>query len=509
MELRRTLALGASALVLVACGESHTPEEDAAIVFDASFPDTGTDSGPPPSNVGAACESDADCSGPADSCLTEGSSGIPGGYCTAYCSSDADCPSGSGCVPVGGGTSICFALCDGTNPDDQCPPRLGCTSLGGPASPQVCLPGCENDAECGDGLECVAGGGSLGAGICIDPDASLGGACTSDADCPTSAECLASLDFPGGTCVLAGCDATINTGCPDDAECIPAGFGGGTCFDACTADSDCRDGWECAPSTAAPDRSICQPIFDPDNLGQVCSAGRGSCQGGDCLTETTYGFPDSYCADFGCDPTATDPGCPGDGVCLATSGGGGICLDGCSEDTDCRTAYRCRPLDFDDPSSPRACLPGCTMDSHCTAMTGGGTRYVCNPGTGYCARPFDPDELGEPCAGGFRECRGGLCLTEDASGWPAGICAYAGCRLSGTGPSATCPSGSVCIDDGAGDPELGICVDGCTVGTTSCRPGYACVALADGGTEGACRPACTASDCGAGNTCNTETGLCE
>ncbi|MCZ7682232.1 MAG: hypothetical protein M5U28_26950 [Sandaracinaceae bacterium] len=74
-------------------------------------------------------------------------------------------------------------------------------------------------------------------------------------------------------------------------------------------------------------------------------------------------------------------------------------------------------------------------------QTGGGTRYVCNPGTGYCARPFDPDELGEPCAGGFRECRGGLCLTEDASGWPAGICAYAGCRLSGTGPSATCPSG--------------------------------------------------------------------
>lgn len=501
MELRRTFALSASALVLAAaCGESHMTEPDAAIVFDATFPDTGTDSGPPPSNVGASCAIDEDCMGPADMCIGE-----LGGYCSAICSSDADCPAGSACVNLG--TMVCLDLCNSDTPDDQCADGLGC--IGGGPVPPVCLPGCEGDAECGEGLTCVLGGGAFGAGACIDPDAPLGAACTSDADCPPSGTCATGADYPGGTCVIAAvCDADTNVGCPDDAQCLPGGFGGDICWDGCTTDADCRSGWECADSVSAPGRLTCQPIFGADNLGQECV--EGPCPGGDCLTEQLYGFPGSYCADFGCDPAATtDSGCPNGGICAPTSDGVGICLLGCTADTDCRTGYRCVPADRENPDRGSACRPGCTEDSQCTARLRDGTPYECNPGTGLCARPFDVTELGEPCAGDFRQCRGGLCLTGDASGWPAGMCVFPGCRLTGTGPSATCPAGSVCTDDGAGDPELGVCVDACTVGGTDCRPGYACVALTDGGTDGACRPACDASSCVGGTTCNTETGLCE
>lgn len=465
MELRRTSALVASALFLIACGESHGPEQDAAIVFDATFPDTGTDAGPPPSNVGASCATDGDCRGPADLCITE-----LGGYCSLVCGSDADCPSDSVCIDLG--TPVCLRACD-DDPTDPCPDGLGCRS-GQPGIPPICLPGCDTDAECGDGLSCLSGSGPFLAGTCVDPDAELGGPCTSDAECPPSAACLESLDYPGGVCVLAGCNPNTNTGCPGDAQCLPQGFGGGVCWDGCATNDDCRSGWECTELVDGPGRRVCQPVFEPGNLGQVCSAGRGSCQGGLCFTETDTGFPDSYCVDPGCDPDAADPGCPGDGVCARTTAGYGVCLDGCTTNDDCRTAYRCRPVDPERPERGNACFPGCTDDGQCSATTGGGTPYVCNPGTGYCHRPFNPGELGEPCTGtSFRQCRGGLCLTE-SQGWPGGMCTYPGCSLSGASPSATCPAGSVCADDGSGDPDLGVCVPSCTVGGSDCRSGYEC-----------------------------------
>ncbi|NOY90196.1 MAG: hypothetical protein GXP55_03225 [Deltaproteobacteria bacterium] len=47
-----------------------------------------------------------------------------------------------------------------------------------------------------------------------------------------------------------------------------------------------------------------------------------------------------------------------------------------------------------------------------------------------------------------------------------------------------------------------------TSASGTCRPGYACVASGSG-TDGACRPACSAdSDCTGGRSCDTDTGLC-
>lgn len=499
MTLRHRTHFACAALAAFAIGCLDTGAgQDAAITFDATFPDGWPDGGVR-SNVGARCDDDDDCRGPAGWCY-----GDLDGYCTELCDVDEDCPAGSICSQVSGWTSICLALCDPAQPG-QCPPGNGCTS--GQLFTPVCLPGCEDDTDCADGLTCLKGAGSFGAGVCIEPNAQLGGACGSAADCPTGTECIIDLDHPGGACVLRGCDEDANTACPGDAHCVPDGFFGGVCWDGCATDDDCRRDWQCIE--AVPGRRVCLPRFDPDRYGQICSAGRGSCAGGTCFTETYYGFPDSYCAGPECDPDAEDPGCPGDGVCASTTGGGGICVDGCVDDSDCRTAYRCRPVDRENPSRGSACFPGCTDNSQCTATTRGGTRYVCNPGTGYCDRPFDPDDLGSACVDDS-ECRGGRCMTEIEKGWPAGTCTYPGCSLTGaTTPAATCPAGSVCTDDGGGDPDLGVCARACTVGASTCRPGYECVALVPGETAGVCRPRCTEETCVAGTTCNDETGLCE
>lgn len=62
--------------------------------------------------MGAACDTDADCTGGL-TCLTE----FNGGYCgTAGCAADADCPEDSACVAHPNGTNYCFATCE-TNAD--------------------------------------------------------------------------------------------------------------------------------------------------------------------------------------------------------------------------------------------------------------------------------------------------------------------------------------------------------------------------------------------------------
>ena len=495
MKLRIvTLALAGALLMVVGCSESHDTMPDAAIVFDAELPPP--DAGPPPSSVGEPCRGDMDCTGGADTCVDE----LPGGYCSTFCGGGMECPTGSSCIEVGMGTQLCLADCDPAAGGDQCRAGYGCADIG------VCIPGCEDDADCDGGTMCDPSGGFSGEGQCFDPDAALGAACSESGECPSGGFCLPErFGFPGGYCGAFGCDADANTGCPDGGECFPS-RGGGICLAGCATDADCpREGYDCQDSVQFPGRLTCQASFDPDNLGQICSAGRGDCTGGACFSESDTGFPDSYCVQVGCDPEATDPGCGGDGVCvLAADGMTGLCLDGCAADSDCRAGYDCRPSDSSDPTSATACMPGCDDASVC-----GNDGFECNPGTGLCTEPFPEARRGEPCASG-EDCPGGRCLAEDDEGWPSGTCSFPGCRLSGTGPEASCPSGGVCVDDKAGDPALGVCVDGCTV-TTDCRPGYACVPSdeTDPTSALACQPACTDGDCGPGRTCSAATGLCE
>jgi hypothetical protein len=523
----KLLWLGIVGMGLVACGGgSHGRDDDAGITFDATPPpdgafDAGTDSGTLPGDgeVGSACTAGGDCEG--GFCIGP-DMGFPDGYCTSDCSGGGSCPDGSTCVTVDRmGTAVCLDDCDPSAAGRECRMGYGCADSF--MIPPVCLPGCTDDTDCEMGLECDPTGG-IGAGICFDPSAMPGGPCVDESMCPAGSFCLGEgfTGWPGGACGGPECDPVSGEGCPEGAACLET-MGGGICVAGCTVDSDCRDAYRCTTDAdtgrqycgpGCTDDSqcssgrVCNPAlgtcanpFDPDRLGQACN--RRTCPGGTCLREVDTGFPAAYCTYLGCDPAA-GTGCPGDGVCVAAADGTtGICLDGCTGDTDCREAYACRPSDPANPMSATACLPACTSDTQCA-----NDGYVCNNGTGLCTEPFMTALLGEPCSIAD-DCPGGRCLAEETSGYPSGMCVYPGCRLSGMGESEMCPTGSGCVDDGRGDPEIGICTPTCTVGTAGdCRPGYACDA-AMGATEGTCGPECTgAMDCISG-MCNTMTGLCE
>ena len=468
--MTRAALLGLVASSLAACGTSHdSGGEDAAITFDAAFPDAGPpDAGPPPTQIGTPCTADTDCDA-TDYCVTE----LEGGLCTRDCSTDEDCGTGSSCIVVDprSGAAICLASCEVGETPRRCRQGYGCAS--GIGTTPVCLPGCIDDSDCSSGLTCDPSGGAAGEGACFTPGAEVGDACTAETDCPSGAFCRGS--WPGGACVYFGCDYQTDD-CPAGSTCVASGGRfGALCAAECTSNADCREGYRCSPDVTFPDRRFCNPILDPSRLGQACSGGGGgmSCTGGQCLSEASSGFPGSYCVDVGCNPS-DGTGCPAGGVCVAGASGVGLCLDGCASPGDCRSGYACRPSDAEDPSSAPACLPGCTDDAQCANM-----GYVCNLGTGRCTEPFVASTLGQACTS-VEQCAGGRCLTE-AEGWPAGTCSYPGCRLSGTGPSATCPPGGVCVDDGGGDATLGVCVTACAPGGPACRGGYTC-------TDGACVP---------------------
>jgi hypothetical protein len=520
------LSLGALApAALAGCGSTHTTEDmiDAGpIIFDldgATLPDTPlVDAARPSGNVGAACSSPAECTGAADVCIPDQPGFLPGGYCTSACMpTDPDsCPTGSTCIEVGMGQAFCFQECDPAATARECRAGYGCADNFMALPANVCVGGCFDPSDCAAGQMCDRTGGALGAGACYDPAATLGGACETDGDCPMGGTCQdeAAGGWPGGACIAGGCDVETNMGCDAGAQCIPGGFGG-VCVEGCATDGDCRAEYACRPSPTYPDRTYCAPAcasdsectvagyvcnttlgtcappFDDARLGQSCSF-REPCEGGTCFGERDSGYPSGYCAYVGCE-LGVSGSCPGDGVC-ATRGTRNLCFDGCATDGDCRTGYACRPSNPADATSPLGCLPACASEDECPGRSTG-----CNLGTGLCLQEFDPGQLGNECTS-VAECVGGVCLSEASAGWPAGTCAFPGCRLSGSGPSSDCPMGSVCVDDGAGDPAIGACVTGCGAGTT-CRTGYACV-------EGACRPACTDTSCGAGRTCEMASGLC-
>lgn len=508
MHIRRSLGwtLACASLIATACSESHMTEPDAAIVIelDGAMLDGGPpDTGPVEDHLGEACSADEAC-GTDGVCLNEPDF-LPGGYCSRACSSDEDCGPGGACLMVGMGQQLCFRSCEPGASPRQCRPGYGCGSFGFGAPP-VCLGGCSDDTDCPSGLMCEPDSVIAVAGSCFDPGAGVGDACASADECPASGFCLDEdgNGWPEGSCVgISGCDPDANTGCDGDAQCIPTGDTP-LCVDGCTTAADCRPGYECSGLMAFPTRLVCNPActsddqcsagnvcnaalgtcdvpFDPDALGGECSRFRGGCEGGSCLAERELGFPRGYCAYTGC-TVGDDTTCPTGGACSPTAAGGGVCFDACATDSDCRGGYACRNVVPSDATSSLACLPACDADADCASM-----MRRCNVGTGLCTTPFVDANQGEPCVDGG-DCPGGRCLTE-ADGFPDGTCAAVGCSLMSGTTGVDCPSGSTCVDDEGGRPEIGYCLDACTVGAaTGCRTDYTCVELTAGATEGVCRP---------------------
>lgn len=252
-----------------------------------------TTTGGGPVNVAAECASDFDCGGNGH-CVTPQDNdpifggGAPGGYCTHKCSTDAECEGpASTCLMSPDGVGECALGCTFGVPElmylndpldrEKCHGRedLRCQQI--PDGSQVCLPTCGSDAQC-PGRHCDAktsvcvdaapAGDPLGAkcdpmamattcaGICI---AVAGGqslctsACTMGGEIPNENECGGSgsgvcLFSPQGTGVgdlgfcAQACGAQDHCQTPD-FFCFDIGLPDlGTCLnsESCTKDSDCQ-----------------------------------------------------------------------------------------------------------------------------------------------------------------------------------------------------------------------------------------------------------------------------
>ncbi len=281
------------------------------------------------------------------------------------------------------------------------------------------------------------------------------GVCHSDADCKGSRVCR------GGECVFP--DA-VDGGVPDGGE--PDGGDGGPDGGSPDAGHVDPDGGYMDPDGGSPDAGHGDPdggYMDPDGgrppgpgeVGAACQRARDCTHpGAVCIRQ----LPGGYCAIPGC-----PGGCPEGAECV-DGDAGPLCLDGCSTDAECRSAYMCR---YD--LGPGVCLP----------RQGGGTTEVGGP----CQRPSDC--AGEPA----------WCVLD----WPDGYCITFDCRVRG------CAEGSTCYDLGGGDSA---CFKDCMTPDDCGRPEYTCLVF-DPTRPGACLPRCDLADiCEPGQTCDPATGLC-
>ena len=220
LTLRHVSFLPALVVVaqLAACGGSPSPSASTpAVVADLLMTN----------GLGSACAAHGDCAGGV--CDRT----VPGGYCTAGCETDADCPD----------EGIC--------------------------GEGYCLQRCVSQRECrSEEFQCYASD-IPDVGVCgfdlsaVTPAApNTGAACRATVECmatsPLQAACMPSTNQEGGftgwqdgMCVAMGCGGDVV--CDAGFACVEGPVS--ICLPACTADSDCRTGYACAPDFGA-----CMPV---------------------------------------------------------------------------------------------------------------------------------------------------------------------------------------------------------------------------------------------------------
>ena len=171
-----------------------------------------------PTDIGAPCESDDDCSG--SICL----GWLPGGYCTLPdCGPDNPCPEGAMCAPLhhdGLEFDACLKLCD--MPED-------CRFEDGYA--------CDRDSTCWP----------VESGLVLHPE---GESCILDTQCGADfgAVCYPEYyanqptGFTDGYCIIWECK---QNGCPPGTKCMDVNTSTSACFAECESEDDCRPGYFC------------------------------------------------------------------------------------------------------------------------------------------------------------------------------------------------------------------------------------------------------------------------
>lgn len=257
------------------------------------------------------------------------------------------------------------------------------------------------------------------------PPGAIGGACAEDATCK-SGTCLQDPSFPGGYC-LSDCKSGAEA-CQAGSTCINY-LGYQWCFDSCTEDKQCRDGYVC-------DYNTCRP---PCTRQDHCKVGE-RCSGGRCNAPCT--------TDAACTPQRCQDG---------------VCVPPCTKDTECLPGERCD-----------------TATGSCQAGTGKKLGEACTkPGSGpECATGFclPTRKVCSITCKGSADCPVGswVCglekLDNDLNGTVDGAVAACVPRKGAGGPGALCAKDDDCASEHCYN---GWCLEGCA-GDANCPAGQSC-----------------------------------
>lgn len=156
----------------VACGVNET-SQDGRCVCQAGFARASAEEQCAMSSFGAACTTNAQCSGSSPTCL-KGSGGS--GFCTNACASSSDCQLGYLCDAYDG-QKVCSKAPAGYS--DACTASSECTKEATyceAIQSKVCLVTCGKSAPCpGDWSCCEIS--LLGVAICVEPKGLMSGMC--------------------------------------------------------------------------------------------------------------------------------------------------------------------------------------------------------------------------------------------------------------------------------------------------------------------------------------------
>gem|GEM_PF-6898305 len=190
------------------------------------------------------------------------------------------------------------------------------------------------------------------------------------ADCQTSKDCTDGKICSGTACVSGQCNPSDDNGdhlyyeqstCPTDHFCPGNGpaVSPGHCALNCAYDSDCGQGTVCKVY----DTKRGCGIEGAKGIGASCGANSGDCMGKAMCLPWTGG----YCSISDCSSSNILSGpCPTGSVCypmaddrFSTFGKHWICVQSCSDNSDCRSSegYSCKSIEDDTYTVTNVCLP--------------------------------------------------------------------------------------------------------------------------------------------------------
>jgi hypothetical protein len=232
---------------------------------------------------------------------------------------------------------------------------------------------------------------------------------------------------------------------------------------------DDKDGLiDCDDPTACQGMGECKP--GAGKTGGACSKPSECAANANdpvCLDDE-HGFPGGYCSEW-CDLAVPD--CAGDAVCadIGLKSKHGVCLDGCSTDSECRVGYSCVDKGF----SSKVCALGPEADCTNAADDDKDSFTDCEDSDCQSKAECVPGSkaTGLPCTAS-NECYAGqndpICIDDVNAGWPGGYCSEF-CNVN-----EACGPGSICAQWFALPSGASTCLRVCLT-DSQCRPGYFCL----------------------------------